>query len=99
MVEVAWMVNGLPSDRHGAEIPEKESREVRYFTGTNVDLNRAGSNGGRPAPLSRFERLVPGSRWHGAVGIEELARGCDQFPASSRRRGAVAGYLPDVTST
>ena len=27
MVEVAWMVNGLPPDRRGAEIPVKESRE------------------------------------------------------------------------
>ena len=25
------MVNGLPPDRHGTEIPVKESREMRYF--------------------------------------------------------------------
>jgi hypothetical protein len=31
MVEVAWMVNEWPADRHGAEIPVKESREIRYF--------------------------------------------------------------------
>jgi hypothetical protein len=31
MVGVARLVNGLPPDRHGTEIPVKESREIRYF--------------------------------------------------------------------
>ena len=31
MVEVAWMATGLPPDRHGAESPVTESREIRYF--------------------------------------------------------------------
>jgi hypothetical protein len=31
MVGVAWMVNGLPPDRHSVDTPEKGSREIRYF--------------------------------------------------------------------
>jgi hypothetical protein len=30
-VEVAWMESGVPPDRHGAEIPVRGSREIRYF--------------------------------------------------------------------
>jgi hypothetical protein len=37
-VEVAWKVTGLHPDRHGGEIPAKESREIPPLLPTFRDL-------------------------------------------------------------